>query len=50
MTGAVLIFLVIFLPGGILSLPERVGFFRKGASASSPENLPAEAEKGEDVS
>lgn len=50
MTGMVLIFLVIFLPGGILSLPERVGFFRKGSMASSPENVPAEAEKGEGAS
>ena len=29
MTGIVLVLLVIFLPGGILSLPERLGFFRK---------------------
>ena len=50
MTGTVLIFLVIFLPGGILSLPERVGFFRKGSMASSPEKVPAEAEKREGVS
>ena len=27
MTGGILIALVIFLPGGILSLPERLGFF-----------------------
>jgi branched-chain amino acid transport system permease protein len=32
MTGMVLIFLVIFLPGGILSVPERVGLLRKGFS------------------
>jgi branched-chain amino acid transport system permease protein len=47
MTGAVLVFLVIFLPGGILSLPERVGFFRKGLTDSSPEKVCVEAEKGE---
>jgi len=48
MTGMVLIFLVIFLPGGILSLPERVGFFRKGPMASSPEKVTVETED-EDV-
>jgi branched-chain amino acid transport system permease protein len=47
MTGAVLILLVIFLPGGILSLPERVGFFRKGPMASSPEKVPVEMQKEE---
>jgi branched-chain amino acid transport system permease protein len=45
MTGMVLIFLVIFLPGGILSLPERVGFFRKGPMASSPEKVTVETEE-----
>jgi branched-chain amino acid transport system permease protein len=47
MTGTVLIFLVIFLPGGILSLPERIGFFRNGPLASSPEKVPVETEKKE---
>ncbi|HVN25330.1 MAG TPA: branched-chain amino acid ABC transporter permease [Syntrophorhabdales bacterium] len=35
LTGAVLILLVIFLPGGILSLPDRLGFFTKEPLAAS---------------
>jgi len=42
MTGMVLIFLVIFLPGGILSLPERLVFFRKRALGSPSDQLPLE--------
>jgi branched-chain amino acid transport system permease protein len=49
MTGTVLLFLVIFLPGGILSLPERVRFFRKGPSAPSPEKVPVGTRKEEGV-
>jgi branched-chain amino acid transport system permease protein len=42
-TGAVLIFLVIFLPGGILSLPERVGhFLSRSARKAKPEQAPVQ--------
>ena len=40
-TGLVLIVLVIFLPGGILSVPDRFGFFRScGAGSAEPEAPP----------
>jgi branched-chain amino acid transport system permease protein len=42
LTGLVLIVLVIFLPGGILSLPDRFSFFRSRATGEiKPEELPA---------
>jgi len=45
MTGMVLIFLVIFLPGGILSLPDRVGLFKKRALGPSSDLVPLEQQK-----
>ncbi len=47
MTGAVLVVLVIFLPGGILSLPGRTGFWRKGSSDSSFEKVVVKPESKE---
>jgi branched-chain amino acid transport system permease protein len=49
LTGAVLVLLVIFLPGGILSLPERIGFSRKESSGRSLEKVAAESENKEGV-
>jgi branched-chain amino acid transport system permease protein len=41
-TGLVLIVLVIFLPGGILSVPDRFGLFRsRAAGKTEPEGFPA---------
>ena len=45
MTGIVLVLLVIFLPGGILSLPERLGLFGKRASGSSSDQPSLKQEK-----
>jgi branched-chain amino acid transport system permease protein len=44
LTGLVLIVLVIFLPGGILSVPDRLGLFRSRVTGKTePEGLPAPA-------
>ncbi|RJR43242.1 MAG: branched-chain amino acid ABC transporter permease [Desulfobacteraceae bacterium] len=47
-TGVVLIVLVIFLPGGILSIPDRFGFFRsRSAEEAGPGELLAPAGRTE---
>jgi len=47
MTGGILIALVIFLPGGILSLPERLGFFSRPLLSRSRQTGVPPSEQGD---
>ncbi len=47
LTGAVLVLLVIFLPGGVLSLPGRIRFSRKESSGSSLDKVASKPENKE---